>query len=353
MIPKRGKCLVDGRIKAGVLLLVCCLLLSSCGLLPQEEEYGTAPTVREYESEDYSYTSVSKEDIQLTKKVSCVYSSAQESQLSFGVSGERVQDLYVSLGDIVEQGDLLAELNMGNLPDEWQAVDAQREEKELEQKHLVELLDLERRRMQASGERESPAEKHWEKQRREGAQELELLEARLEALQKKIDARRLIAPMDGSIFYVKSDLAGQTSKKDEVVLRIVSGEECYFVADAAEADMLQEGDSVSVIVSSTVYETQVRFSEEKPQEEVYFVISAGDGQPEMGSKGSATIVLEERKDVLCLANQAIKRVGEDSVVYYEDENGIKAMKYIETGLQGNQKTEILSGLKFGETVIVK
>ncbi len=83
------------------------------------------------------------------------------------------------------------------------------------------------------------------------------------------------------------------------------------------------------------------------------MISAGDGQPEMGSKGSATLVLEERKDVLCLANQAIKRVGEDSVVYYEDENGIKAMKYIETGLQGNQKTEILSGLEFGETVIMK
>ncbi len=353
MVHRKKNLRRSGRLGGGILFFTSCLLLSSCGLLPQEEEYRAAPTIREYESEAYSYASVSKEDIQLTKKVSCVYSSAQESQLSFGVSGERVQNLYVSLGDTVKKGDVLAELNMGGLPEEWEQVDAEREEQELEQRHLTELLDLEKRRMQALGAAKSQAAERYEKQIREGAQELELIEARLSALQKKIDARRVVAPIDGSVFYIKNELAGQASKKDEVVLRIVSGEECYFVADAAEADMLQEGDSVSVVVSSTVYETKVRFPKEQPSEEIYFVISAGDGQPEMGSKGSATLVLEERKDVLCLANQAIKRVGEDSVVYYEDENGIKAMKYIETGLQGNQKTEILSGLEFGETVIMK
>ena len=330
------------------------MLMSSCGLLPQEEEYRAAPVVREYEAEEYSYAVVSREDVQLTKKISCIYSSAQESQLGFGVSGEKVKSLYAAPGDTVEPGELLAELDMGGLPEEKKKAEQDREEKELKQKHLTELLELEKSRMKTSGETESVTAEGYERQLTELKQDLELLEERIGLLQEQIAARQIVAPAEGSISYVKNDLVGQISREDEILIRIVSGEECYFVAEAAEADVLEEGDSVSVVVGNTTYHTRARIPEEEAEaDKIYLVIENGEGQPEVGSKGSATLILDEQKDVLCLVNKAIKKIGTDSVVYYEDENGIKAMKYIETGLVGNQKTEILSGLEFGEKVVVK
>lgn len=330
------------------------LLLSSCGLLPQEEEYRAAPVLREYVAEEYSIATVGREDVQLTRKISCVYSSAQESQMGFGVSGLPVENLYVALGDMVRKGDVLAELDMGTLPEEQKQYRRQLESMELEERHLAELLNLERQRMEEAGETESFQEESYERQLLELWQDKELLNERLAAIQEKIDARRIVAPADGSVSYVKSELLGRVSAQEEKVIRLVSGEECYFVADKEETDFLKEGDIVHITVGSTVYEGTLQIPEgEEAATSVYFVIDTAGGQPEVGSKGSALLVLEERKNVLCLVNKAIKKIGEDSVVYYEDENGIKAMKYIETGLVGTQKTEILSGLEFGESVIVK
>lgn len=341
------------RYSAGC-LMASCVLLSSCGLLPQEEEYRSAPVVREYEAEDYSYATVTREDVLLTKKISCVFSSAQESQLSFGISGLKVENLYVSLGDTVTAGTVLAELDMGTLTAEWDAVYDSLEESKLNQRHAEEKMALEKRRLEAKGETTSLTVSSYQRQIKELTQEQELLDEKLAALQEKIDARRIVAPMDGSISYVKNDLDEAISSKGDRVIKMVSGEECYFVAKAEDAAALTEGDTVTVVVGSTSYETWVEIPDKaKEAGEVYFVLDAANGQPEVGSKGSATFILDEARDALCIPNAAIKRIGEDRVVYYVDENGVKNMKYIEIGLVGNNKTEVLSGLEFGESVILK
>lgn len=40
------------------------------------------------------------------------------------------------------------------------------------------------------------------------------------------------------------------------------------------------------------------------------------------------------------------------IVYYQDEEGMKAYKAVETGLTANKQTEIVSGLMEGESIIV-
>jgi len=342
---RKWKCLL-------ALLLAVSNVLTSCGLLPKEEEYEAAPLIKEYESEEYAFATVAREDVQLTKKISCVYSSAQESELAFGVSGQPVKNVYCSLGDGVKKGDLLAELDMGTLPQEQKELEHEKEQLELSFIQAKERLVLEKRRLALIGETESPESSNCEREILSAESGLELLSDKLSTLSEKIAARRLIAPADGTVSYLKNDLKGSSSQNGEVVLRLVGGEECYFVAEKEEADSLGEGDSVSVVVSSTTYEAVVELPKDD-ETHVYFVIDAANGQPEVGSRGSATFVLDEKKDVLCLSNKAIQKIGEKSAVYYEDENGIKNMKYIEVGLVGNQKSEILSGLEFGESVIVK
>ena len=342
------------RYSAGCVLLTSCVLLSSCGLLPQEEEYRSAPVVREYESENYTYATVTREDVQLTKKISCVFSSAQESKLSFGISGQKLENVYVALGDSVTTGMVLAELNMGTLRNDYESVYDKLEESKMNQRHVEEKLELEKRRMKDAGETTSLTASSYQRQIKELIQEQELMEEKLAALQAKIDERQIIAPMDGTISYMKNDMENQLSAKGEGVIKMVSGEECYFVAEAKNAEGLEEGDTVTVTVGNSIYETVVEISEKaKAEEKVYFRLDSTVQQPEVGSKGSATYVLDETKDALCVPSKAVRRIGEDYVVYYVDENGVKNMKYIEIGLIGNNKTVVTSGLEFGESVILK
>lgn len=49
----------------------------------------------------------------------------------------------------------------------------------------------------------------------------------------------------------------------------------------------------------------------------------------------------------------VHRAGEDYYVYCEDENGLKSVRYIKTGLVGSEYVEIVEGLAEGEMVIRK
>lgn len=345
---------MKSRVQGIGVSLIACLMLSSCGLLPREEEYQLAPVVQEYESKQYTFATVGKEDVQRTKKISCVFSSAKDTPLSFGVSGVPVKSLMVSLGDTVQAGEVIAELDMENLLSERDTITYRLEQATLTQKHLKENQALEEKRLKILGESDSAMLTSYERQISQGEQEIVLLERKVATIKEMIAARQIVAPMTGSVSYIKNDLLTLESTQGETVIRLIGGDECYFVADRADVEGLTEGDSVDVTVGSTVYDTVLQYpAAEEEKEQVYLVIKSGEGQPEVGSKGSATLVLEERCNVLCLPNSAIKKVGEHSVVYAEDENGIRIMKYIEIGLVGNQKTEIISGLEFGENIIVR
>jgi multidrug efflux pump subunit AcrA (membrane-fusion protein) len=68
--------------------------------------------------------------------------------------------------------------------------------------------------------------------------------------------------------------------------------------------------------------------------------------------GSITVSLGSRQNVLAVPSKAISHVGDQTVVYYLDEDGLRTYKPIETGFVANGMTEILSGLEEGEIVIV-
>lgn len=57
---------------------------------------------------------------------------------------------------------------------------------------------------------------------------------------------------------------------------------------------------------------------------------------------SHTIVIEEKKDVLCVENQFVHSVDGAGFVYVPDEIGLKEIVQVEFGLKGDQTTEILS-----------
>ena len=62
--------------------------------------------------------------------------------------------------------------------------------------------------------------------------------------------------------------------------------------------------------------------------------------------------MDFRENVLTLPEKAIDTINGQSVVYYQDELGLKSYKIVTTGLIAGGMVEILSGLSEGEQVIV-
>lgn len=50
-------------------------------------------------------------------------------------------------------------------------------------------------------------------------------------------------------------------------------------------------------------------------------------------------------------DSAVTKIAGKTIVYYQDENGLKVYKTVEIGLSANGMTEIVSGLVPGECVI--
>ena len=63
------------------------------------------------------------------------------------------------------------------------------------------------------------------------------------------------------------------------------------------------------------------------------------------------VALKEKKNVLYLPSAIVYAMGDKHVVYYEDENGLKAMKEVTVGEVINNFTEITGGVEENEQVI--
>ena len=95
-----------------VVLLLLCFVLAGCSILPKEEVRRKAPILLETETEEFEISYVTRGDLELTERVSCTYVPIQKINLSFGVSGEFIDEMYVQTGDIVKKGEVLGQLRM-------------------------------------------------------------------------------------------------------------------------------------------------------------------------------------------------------------------------------------------------
>ena len=86
-----------------------------------------------------------------------------------------------------------------------------------------------------------------------------------------------------------------------------------------------------------------------------FVIAEGGETAviEPGTIGSMQVILAEKKQVLTLPTSAIHSADDKHYVYVVGENNMREVKWIEVGLAGKDKVEIVSGLVEGEKVILK
>ena len=358
-----------GFISMSLLLLLC---LGGCG----KQQVAQQQISLEPEEEQALFETVTVDygDVILSQKIQCTYRQVEDQEVCFTVSGRIIDRIYVSVGDMVHKGDLLAELETGDLEEQIAQTEYQVQRNKL-------LLDQNERNLKNETDqlmvqytyhteqtsedwtRKEKSLKEIEEQHRylreDYSDAIALGEAQLAVWQKQQDESRVYAQIDGVISSIERDLEGSVCVKDEPVMTLIDTSECLFETQKEEyVSFFKENEPVSMTVSIGTGkgdylllpydmehwgETQTFSIEEQPEGAVL----------EVGATGTIFLIMDQRENVLRIPSAAVHNADGKDYVYVTDDTGMRKVTYVEAGLKGNDYTEILSGITEGERVILK
>ncbi len=358
----------------GLLLVMIAgmLLMSSCSLLPEEETFSAAPLIRQYEREEFKFAFAERGNMVLEQKISCTYVPVQTEGLRFKIGGEYFGEIFVKVGDSVKKGQLLAQLNLDGVGDRIESCRMQIDKLGMRIAALEEnrALALDRQRIlhdQSTREELNRAlesvNEQYDSQKRSLEDELEIALLQLSEYEQELSDRQLRAGIDGTVTFVRGVRSGDRSVAGERFMTIADARVSLFRSETKLWNEFEPGDEILITANKKEYEAVVASEEElglPPQEKVadkeayvYFLLKAPAFDLEDGDRGTIVLTLDSRTDVLMVPESAISSANGQSIVYYQNEEGLKAYKPVETGLVANKMIEIISGLTEGESVIVE
>ena len=347
----------------GIVLALTCVALTSCGLLPEEETFAAAPVIREYAREAFRLAAVERGDMELTKKVTCTFMPVQTESLAYEVGGIAHDGVYVAAGDHVEAGQLLASLDTSQLQAQLEDAALRLELARLRRDAAEEnrALALKRLRIEGGDEAQVNAAFDWERQAAED--EIYLIGLEMEECQARLAERQLRASFAGTITFVRTPREGDRSVVGEKMVTVADSTLSLFRAKTEYWDRFEPGTSYVITVNrkpcdavvTSEAELGLPETEKTPGEsaDVYLRLETPDFEIKDSDYGALYLVLESRHDVLMVPETAVSTAGGQTVVYYQDEEGMKAFKPVEVGLVADRKVEIISGLTEGEIIIAE
>ena len=355
-----------------IVILTGMLMMSSCSLLPEEETFSTAPLIREFEREEFKLAFAERGDMLLKQTISCTYVPVQTEALRFKIGGEYFDEAFVEVGDSVEKGQLLAQLNLDNTLAQIENCRMQIEKLGMRMAALEEnrALALERQKIsmdtatrQELSDALDAVNEQYDSQKQSLEDELTITKLQLAEYEQQRDDRQLRAGISGTVTYVRNYKSGERSVAGDRVVSIADASTSLFRASTQYWNEFKAGDEYIITANKKDYEAIVVTEEElgiPPEEKqegviayVYFQLKTPAFDLEDGDRGTMILKLDSRTDVLMVPVGAVSTANGETVVYYQTENGMKAYKPVVTGLVADKMIEIVSGLTEGESVIVE
>lgn len=368
-----------------VLLLLAALsmLLSACGLMPAEDVIPESPTIASYEQETQKLETVMRGDLASVTTVDCKFMPAKKESLSFSVDGTLIGNIHVALGASVEAGQVVAELS-NNLQQQILEIEYQKRVQQVKKRHLQEARDLEVKRydiilshLEQELERAEAQVKPiinlqkqtYEENRRSkladydskiqaASDAIYLQKLQLNNMKEELNAQQLTAGINGTVTYVRSVPLGTRSTKDQVLVEITDLTSMAFTVSGPSAKYFPIGTEVLItcqekaLTARSVDPTELGIVPEEGQSIVYLKLDQPDTVLREGDRGKIQVTLEERKNVLYLRKKAIQTSDGQPFVYMLDDQGLRFMQKITTGMEAGGMVEILSGLNAGDQVLV-
>ena len=358
------------RILATGVAALTALSLGACSLLPQEEARRVTPVARQTEAEEFSFTYAIRGDMELYKRISCTYVPIQKENLYFQVAGEYVDEITVKAGDSVAAGQVLGQLKMDGVEERIAECQLEIDLLQLKIEHLEQnrALALKKQEILYEDDEEAlrKAQKSvndsYDESRRTLEDSLDIQNLELTTIQDARRARQLVSPIDGTVTYARTYSESSVSSLTERAVTIADSTLSLFSANTEYWDALNAGDTVTITARKVEYEAVVADEtalglppvKKTPGEKatVYFTLTTPALELEDNDKGTFNLVLDSRTDVLKVDEHAVSTAAGQTIVYYQNEEGMKAYKPVELGLNAEGYYEVLSGLDEGEAVIV-
>lgn len=377
-IAKKGGRQICRLLLLGVVLGGEVLSAAGCSMptFGEEEAENVLVIIENPDEEEsvYTLTEAVLTDLEKTVSIRFNYTQAQTENVYFPVSGKRVAEVYVDLGDRVEEGQLLAVLEGTDHEDAIRELEYQIARCKIQYSYLddneayaksarwwryvYQSSQTEEEEERLANDLESIEETY--RYKREDYQEtIEMAEIRIETYRKEMEEGYIYAGMSGVVYRLGGDLATILSDVSKPAFTIIDDSHCLFEASDMEyAEYFAEGETYELVSgrgdSAVVYRVRP-WSRDTWDDKIYLDL-VEDGDTEsigVGTYAYLTLVLEKRENVVAVTNNVIHTADGKSYVYVLDENGLPEVRWVETGLCSDKMTEIVSGLEEGEAVIRK
>lgn len=364
-----------------VLASIIMLSLSSCGLLPEEEEVIPYPTVKQQEITYSTYT-VSRKTLTDTVHAYGKVVSAVEVQIASGELPGKLKAIYVKEKDSVQKGDLIAELyaedleydvikqrqavqkfqlNLKTVELDYQglvleAKQAQDEynnaidpEDKANAKDLVTRLETQRKIMEIDMENSRST--------------LQTMREDLAQLETALEITKVYSPITGRVSYATPKLAKDNIPPEHVMFVIHDPSTLciqYTPAIRTELTKYKEGMKIPMIINGKNYEGEITLIDNQimPPEDKRFVGSlaiAVENLPtdtKVGELAEINVTFETRENVLVIPKSALRKyLGSTSVQLMVDDKPVT--RDVEIGLETSLEVEVVTGLTDGDEVILK
>jgi RND family efflux transporter MFP subunit len=281
--------------------------------------------------------------------LSGVVAADEYARLAFGTSG-KVSWVGVGEGDEVKKGQALTKLDTTNLNSDYQRA---RQDLWIAEATLAEVYD----EIKGHGSDETFAQRDT-RTTAEGAVN-KAYEAVIKAKQD-LENATLIAPFAGIVTYVANPFSGVNTLSTQAQIELINPETIYFdvSADQSEVTQLSLGQKVKIVLDSypeEEFEGEVDFISYTPKSDevgtVYKIkvklrgVELDAGKFRIGMGGDAGFILSKKEDVLYIPP---KFLNSDPKGKYVNKNKKNNRVYVETGIESEDRVEIISGLEEGD-----
>lgn len=337
-------------------LLVALMSFSGCYFLPEEEELLEAPVVNASEV-SYTTTTATLRDLVNQVMTPGTIASGTEYKARFTDFGGNIKAIYVSAGDTVEEGQLLAEFETFELDQEIAIMEKKMEREQLEYEIAVE-------------KHESAAVQQKE------LLDIQLMQIELDKLYAEKDAARIYAQVAGTVSYVLTWSPGDWVNPGVTVVTIIDLSDLYIKIDPSkDVGEFLIGRPISIRYNGEYFEgTIVRNKSGRQWDENTegalvdengediladasedIIVKFNDLIPESSAVGNIAdtlLVLDSRENVIVISANLVKTVNGAKCVYVFKDNE-KVTVNVTLGLQSGSLVEITSGLEPGDEVIIR
>lgn len=328
---------------------------SGCSLLPSEKEEEELPEIVQPQISKKPEYEVTTKTLETTVSVTGKIISLQEETLYFTMD-KHVKDIYVKVGDKVQAGDIVAELDVEDLEKalRMERLSFQRDENDMKEtlrmRDEMDPMDFETKRIAFEEKRQ-----------------------KLVDMEAEIAKAVLVAPFDGTIVSVNVRKGDAVKAYDPIAI----------VADTAqmtpaakltktEMEKVAPGMEVNLNISSLgkfkgkVKSLPVKSTESnnggggmppenKPERpEDFMIVEIADLPKDInrGTPVSISVVTKRTENAVVIPPSTLRSIGSRTYVQVVDENGKREVD-VEVGQQTSTDVEILSGLQPGQKVVGK